>query len=142
DWTTRLWRLGGGAGGQTEEKAEPLLTFQYQTHDYVADVKWSPAHPSLFATAAASGELALWDLGRPGGTEAPALPPVEVVPGGGGGGGGTTLNKLAWSTEGRRIAVGDGAGTAHVYTLSEELAAPRPDEDARLEAALRDRAGL
>lgn len=30
--------------------------------DYIYDVKWSPTHPALFASADGNGKLDLWNL--------------------------------------------------------------------------------
>ena len=38
------------------------------------------------------------------------------------------LSKAVFSHDGRKIATGDSAGTAHVYSLSSELCTPRADE--------------
>jgi len=122
DWCTKLWNP------YASNKA--LLTFHYETHDYVCDVKWSPKHPALFVTAATSGELSLWNLNHS--TEEPLFPPVKVIER-------CALNKLAWSHDGRRIAVGDANGTAHVYSLADEVANPRSDEESRLEQTLRSK---
>jgi hypothetical protein len=40
---------------------------------------------------------------------------------------------VGWSGEGRRIAAGDANGFAHIFSVDEEIAIPRQDDDLRLE---------
>ena len=47
DWTTKLW--------SHRNVKQPLLTFE-NASDYVYDVRWSPAHPALFATVDGMGK--------------------------------------------------------------------------------------
>ncbi len=55
---------------------------------------------------------------------------------GNGHGNGAALTKLAWSSSGRKLAVGDAAGAVHVLGVDASLVTPRPDEAVRLEEAL------
>jgi hypothetical protein len=59
----------------------------------------------------------------------------------GGGNGGSALTKLAWSPEGRKLAVGDAGGVVHVLGVDAPLVTPRADEAVRLEEALLLRGG-
>lgn len=45
------------------QESKALYSFE-DSGDYVADVRWSPAHPALFAAADAAGRLDLWNLNR------------------------------------------------------------------------------
>lgn len=54
-----------------------------------------------------------------------------------GGGAGPALTKLAWSGEGRKLAVGDAEGGVHVLGVDAALVSPRVDEEVRLEELLR-----
>jgi dynein intermediate chain len=98
--------------------------------DYVYDVKWSPAHPAMFATVDGSGSLDIWNLNAE--TEVPVLKtnvssaqqasslsssqgqasPALLS---------RALNKLQWSRDGKRIITGDSAGALHLMSLGEVL---------------------
>ena len=54
DWSVKLW---------STKESKALYSFE-DSGDYVADVRWSPAHPALFAAADAAGRLDLWNLNR------------------------------------------------------------------------------
>lgn len=47
------------------------------------------------------------------------------------------LTRLAWSGEGRKLAVGDAEGAVHVLGVDAALVSPRGDEEVRLEEVLR-----
>jgi len=105
DWTVRLWNIKG------EEGSRLLHTFE-NSEDYIADVKWSPVHPTVFATADGEGHVTLWDLAQD--TELPVC--EETVSKG-------ALNRLAWSPNGSHLAVGttasdDQGGTLRIYNAS------------------------
>ena len=98
------------------------------SYDYMSDAKWSPQHPSLFATASSNGTIGLWNLatsleepitGQDGGI----VVEPEAMSGRG-------LNKLQWSADGRRMAVASG-DRVHVISLTDEVARPKGDEDAK-----------
>ncbi|KAG5175478.1 WD40-repeat-containing domain protein [Tribonema minus] len=120
DWTTRLWSL--------RQSDKPLVTFSHDSYDYVCDVRWSPVHPALFATANVAGDLTLWNVTAS--LDTPVTPPCKVS--------GNALTKLAWSREGCRLAAGDVTGAVHVYAIAEDMALPRHDEEHRLERLLHE----
>lgn len=127
DWTSKLWNLG--------HSRQALLTFSHGTFDYVCDARWSPKRPAVFVTANVAGEIALWDLLHS--TEEPLIPPTKVPPAKSSPASDRcALTKLAWSSDGRRIAVGDASGAVHLYSLTEDLASPRSDEELRLEVLI------
>ena len=41
--------------------SKPLYSFENAT-DYVFDVKWSPIHPAVFASADAMGKVDIWNI--------------------------------------------------------------------------------
>ncbi|CAM9172824.1 unnamed protein product [Discosporangium mesarthrocarpum] len=126
DWTTRLWHLD-------RPSKQPIQSLTHGTYDYVCDAKWSPKHPALFMTANISGELALWNLNHS--MEEPLAPPVKVAER-------CALTRMAWSSDGRKLCVGDAKGYAHVFNVDQETALPRPDEDLKLEGTLSARGFL
>ncbi|CAG5052568.1 unnamed protein product [Parnassius apollo] len=106
DWSVKLW---------STKQPRPLYSFE-DSGDYVADARWSPQHPALFAAADAAGRLDLWNLNRD--TEVP----VASVQAGG------ALNRVAWSASGAHLVAGDDAGKIYLYELAEHVAQPRHDE--------------
>jgi hypothetical protein len=46
------------------------------------------------------------------------------------------LTKVAWSSEGRRIVVGDVYGRVYIVSIADDVAMPRQDEELRLERLL------
>uniref|UniRef100_A0AAR5Q3C0 Cytoplasmic dynein 1 intermediate chain n=1 Tax=Dendroctonus ponderosae TaxID=77166 RepID=A0AAR5Q3C0_DENPD len=108
DWTMKLWSL---------KDTKPIYSFE-DNGDYVADVKWSPVHPALFAAVDCHGRLDLWNLNQY--TEVPAASvTVEGMP---------ALNKVSWTPSGLHVTVGDSLGRIHVYDVAENFAHPRHDE--------------
>ncbi|XP_073942580.1 cytoplasmic dynein 1 intermediate chain short wing isoform X16 [Choristoneura fumiferana] len=106
DWSVKLWSL-------KENKA--LYSFE-NSGDYVVDVRWSPAHPALFAAADAA-RLDLWNLNRD--TEVP----VASIQSEGG-----AFNRVSWTPSGAHLTAGDDAGKISVYELAESEYQPRHDE--------------
>ncbi|XP_008198666.1 cytoplasmic dynein 1 intermediate chain isoform X22 [Tribolium castaneum] len=108
DWTIKLWSL---------KDSKPIYSFE-DNGDYVLDVKWSPAHPALFAAVDGSGRLDLWNLNQD--TEVPAAS-VTVE-------GNPALNRISWTPSGLHVTVGDNQGKIWVYDVAENFAHPRHDE--------------
>eukprot|EP00429_Kryptoperidinium_foliaceum_P009922 CAMPEP_0176004356 /NCGR_PEP_ID=MMETSP0120_2-20121206/1651_1 /TAXON_ID=160619 /ORGANISM="Kryptoperidinium foliaceum, Strain CCMP 1326" /LENGTH=647 /DNA_ID=CAMNT_0017337035 /DNA_START=208 /DNA_END=2151 /DNA_ORIENTATION=+ len=120
DWTVKLW------GPAYTDK--PLLSLVSHSYDYISDVQWSPAHPSLMATASSNGTLGLWNFAQSleepiSGTEG-----IVVEPDGGSGRG---LNKIKWSSDGRRMLVAS-MDRVHVLVMAEDVVKQKGDEDARM----------
>eukprot|EP01090_Pellita_catalonica_P020620 TRINITY_DN7458_c0_g1_i1.p1 TRINITY_DN7458_c0_g1~~TRINITY_DN7458_c0_g1_i1.p1 ORF type:complete len:620 (+),score=107.90 TRINITY_DN7458_c0_g1_i1:87-1946(+) len=114
DYSYNLWSK------KSHEK--PLYTFE--DVDYAYDVKWSPSHPSIFATANGTGHLNLWDLNRD--TEVPFLRTAVAE---------RSLSTLCWSPDGSKIVTGDSTGTAYLYSLG-EFSQPQPDSYTDLQSVL------
>ncbi|KAJ2644221.1 hypothetical protein GGF44_000747 [Coemansia sp. RSA 1694] len=119
DWTTRLWRARPAAKPASAMPADirPLHVFD-AFEDYVYDARWSPVHPSVFASADGAGRLALWNLNQD-----MELPVQSIASG-------RALNKLAWDRPGRRIAAGGADGVVSVYDVG-DLSVPRPEDHAQ-----------
>lgn len=168
DWTIKLWApayavaaaqsgggSGGGGGGQPsssgtasrqQQPLMPLWSATSHSYDYMSDVKWSPVHPGLFATASSNGTLGLWNLasslddpltgpeglslvdGPSSSTSSSDAATTTTPPPRG-------LNKVRWSGDGRRLAVAAG-DVMQVLTLHEEVARPKGDEDDRIMSSL------
>lgn len=120
DWTTKLWSY--------QNQKKPLLTFE-NSSDYVYDVRWSPVHPSVFATVDGTGAMDVWNLNTD--VEQPACR-VTVNDGA------QSLNRIKWTGDGRHLATGDANGTVYLYSVAERLSVPRADENARLKSTIRD----
>ena len=119
DWTIKLW---------SHKLARPLFRFE-GAQDYVADVKWSPTHPAVFASVDGGGHMALWHLTRD--VELPVARLVVGAPAGAasgalggsgsGGGSGPGLARCRWSRNGAHLAVGDSSGGLHVFDVAHEV---------------------
>jgi len=114
DWTCKLW--------SSKNAAKPLYSFE-DAGDYIYDVRWSPQHPSLFATVDGTGSLDLWNLNTD--TEQPITQTAVTAQSSGTS---KALNRLCWSQDGKKIVTGDSGGTLHLYDISEQTAVPQVDE--------------
>lgn len=120
DWTTKLW-----APAYTDK---PLLSFVSHSYDYMCDVQWSPTHPSLFATASSNGSMGLWNLASSLDEPVSGSEGIVVEPDAASGRG---LNKLKWSSDGRRMLAAS-ADRVHVLNMSEDALRQKGDEDTRM----------
>lgn len=120
DWTTKLW-----APAYADK---PLLSLVSHSYDYMSDVQWSPTHPSQFATASSNGTMGLWNLASSLDEPVSGLEGIVVEPDATSGRG---LNKLKWSSDGRRILVAS-ADRVHVLGMSEDALRQKGDEETRM----------
>ena len=100
DWSTKLWC--------TSQSEEPLLTFS-QSKDYVYSAKWHPTNPSIFATGDGSGYIDIWDLNRD--REIPTFR-YDLK---------TAVNRLAWSSDGKKLAAGDVNGHIAIFNSEKDV---------------------
>ena len=114
DWTVQLWAPA--------YKDTPLTSLVSHSYDYMSDVKWSPSHPSVFATASSNGSVGLWNLSTS--LDEP-ITNVVVEPDSSRG-----LNRLSWSLDGRRLAAAS-SDQIHLLNLTEEAVRTKGDEDAK-----------
>mmetsp|Transcript_20620 Transcript_20620/g.25498 ORF Transcript_20620/g.25498 Transcript_20620/m.25498 type:complete len:723 (+) Transcript_20620:83-2251(+) len=125
DWTTKLWAPAYGV-------EKPILNFLNPSYDYYSDVEWCPTHPSVFAAGSVNGTLSLWNL---------ATSLDEPITGSDGlvvdledGEAADTahshkgINKLKWSSDGRRLAVAAG-DQLHVLGLVEEISRGKEEDE-------------
>lgn len=101
DWTLNLWL--------EDNQSAPLFSFD-SNEDYIYDCKWHPTNPSLFACCDGSGKLDFWDLNKD--VECPVFryEPNKI-----------SLNKLNWSEDGKRIAVGDMNGKISLFNVDKDV---------------------
>lgn len=117
DWTTKLWAPA--------HSDEPVLSFLSHSYDYMADVQWSPTHPTLFATASSRGTMSLWDLADDLDEPLTKSDGLDV------GEGTTGLNRLRWSADGRRIAVAS-SDRLVVMSMTDEVSKPKADDETKM----------
>ncbi|KJE89338.1 hypothetical protein CAOG_008445 [Capsaspora owczarzaki ATCC 30864] len=117
DWSVKLW---------SSKSRTPIHSFE-ASGDYIYDAQWSPVHPAVFATVDGASRLDLWNLN--GDIEVPAVSTTIDA-------NGAALNRLRWSADGSKVAVGDADGTVHVYNIGEKFAQPRADETSILRSTL------
>lgn len=120
DWTVKLW------GPAYTEK--PLLSLVSHSYDYMSDVQWSPSHPTLMATASSNGTLGLWNFAQTLEEPITGSDGIVVEPDGGSGRG---LNRIKWSSDGRRMLVAS-ADRVHVLVFADDVVRQKGDEDARM----------
>jgi len=120
DWTVKVW-----APAYTDK---PLLSVVSHSYDYMSDAQWSPAHPSLMATASSNGTIGLWNFANSLEEPITGSDGLVVEPDGGSGRG---LNKIKWSNDGRRMLVAS-ADRVHALVLAEDVVRQKGDEDSRM----------
>jgi len=120
DWTVKLW-----APAYTDKS---LLSLVSHSYDYMSDIQWNPAHAALMATASSNGTIGLWNFSHSMEEPITGLDGIVVEPDGGSGRG---LNKLKWSSDGRRLLAAS-ADRVHVLVLSEDVVRQKGDEDSRM----------
>lgn len=116
DWTVKLW-----APAYTDR---PLVGFVSHSYDYMSDVMWNPAHPTLFATASSSGSIGLWNLANS--FEEPITDQDGIIIESERG-----LNKLKWSLDGRRLAAAS-SDRLHIVSLADDIIRAKGDEDSKV----------
>jgi len=124
DWTVKLW---APAYSDT-----PLTSLVSHSYDYMSDVQWSPMNPALFATATSNGTVGLWDLASSLEEPLTGSDGILVEPEADAGSSSARgLNRLKWSSDGRRMAVA-AADRVHVLSLPEDVARPKGDEESKV----------
>eukprot|EP01071_Lankesteria_metandrocarpae_P008848 Lankesteria_metandrocarpae@DN506_c0_g1_i1.p1 len=112
DWTVKLW--------SPKHHSTPLHSFEIN-EDYVFDAKWHPNHPGVFATGDAMGTLDFWDISRD--MEIPVVRTDTTFP---------AINKVLWSSDGKRILAGSTEGDVGVWMISQDLCTVKADDDWRM----------
>jgi dynein intermediate chain len=93
--------------------------------DYVYDAKWHPTNPSLFSSADGTGKLDFWDLNKD--VEVPTYR-YDM--------GKTVLNKLSWSQDGKRLAVGDFMGRVSILSIEKELYSSKAEDSIKFDKVI------
>lgn len=119
---------------------EPILQFFSPTYDYVCGAQWSPSNSSLFGTISSTGSVNLWNMSKS------VLEPSETfhinskAPATGTGGKGAStaasLNKFSWLRDGRKMVVGDSAGSLHLLGVQDAAADAKLGDEAKFEHVL------
>jgi dynein intermediate chain len=133
DWTVKLWNTA-------QSLEEPLLQFFSPTYDYICGAQWSPSNASLFGTISSNGSVNLWNMSKS------VLEPSETfhinsrspaLPGGGSkGAGAASLNKFSWLRDGRKMVVGDSAGSLYLLGMQDAAADAKLGDEAKFEHVL------
>ncbi len=116
DWKLGLWHA---------KKSAPILMNELETEIY--DVRWSPAHPGVFATADGEGHIDLWDLSKPDPESYRYRKEVE---------GKRAINKLRWTHDGRKLLTGDSSGVVKLWNVDKDFWLPRDEDLAKIEHLL------
>lgn len=139
DWTMKLWYP------KNQFKDTPIYTFE-SSQEYIYDVKWSPVHPSIFASVDGDGYVDLWDINKD--VEAPIA--RKKVNGSQNTGNNSAaagyrdfddsraLSCLKWSLDGRRIAIGDQDGFVSIWQVDKELYMPAQNDFDLIENLLKN----
>jgi dynein intermediate chain len=134
DWTIKLWYP------KNEISDQPIFTFE-SSQEYVYDVQWSPVHPSVFAAVDGDGFIDVWDINKD--TEQP-LARKKAFENAQGAGGyrendqDRALSTLKWSTDGRRIAIGDSDGFVSIWNVDKDIYIPKQSDFDQLEQLIQD----
>merc|ERR1719168_73597 len=109
DWTVKLW----------DNKSNLQLHAFDTLQDYVHDVRWSPAHPAVFACVDGLGRVSVFNLCN----KDFGQPVVDKVITEGGG-----ICRLSWSADGKQLLFGDANGMMRLFDVAEELYTCTEDE--------------
>lgn len=106
--------------------SSPLLTFD-SNDNYIYDCRFHPCNPSLFASVDGDSKLDFWDLNKD--IECPVYR-HEI--------GRDALNKVNWSDDGKRLAVGDINGKISVMSLDKEFVNAKPEDLSKFQSLLKN----
>eukprot|EP00128_Syssomonas_multiformis_P012042 Colp12_sorted_trinity150504_noHs@2830 len=118
DWSVKLWSHKG---------KQALKSFE-DFGDYVYAAKWSPTHPSVFATVDGRPALSIFNINQDTEVAGATVMPESRA----------ALNSLAWHSSGSSIAVGAADGRVYVYDLAEGLSSAGSGEWEGLQRTLDD----
>lgn len=113
DWTVKLWN--------PKLRTDPICSFE-SAEDYVYDVCWNRANPTLFTSVDGEGYIDLWDLSRD--LEVPILHYKADS---------SAINKALWSKDGSKLLTGNSSGATKLYGLHKNLIKPSEDSLDRFE---------
>ena len=113
DWTTRLW--------SKTQPDEPLMTID-SNEDYVYSSRWCPTNSSVICCGDGSGHLDFWDFNKDLETPLHRLILEKSV-----------INQLAWSEDGKRLAVGEDSGKVNLLGISSKIYKSSLDDSLKFE---------
>ena len=106
DWKLGLWNTN---------MSHPYMMTELEGEIY--DMKWSPVHPSVFATSDGKGNIDLWDLSRR--TDTYIYRKSEEKEEG--------INCIRWSNDGKKILTGNSSGVVKLWNVDKEFVNPREE---------------
>ena len=118
DWTVKLW--------SPKFKTKPLITFE-SSDDYVYDIVWNRANPSLFSAVDGEGYIHLWDISKS--LDAPIVKYKADS---------SAINKCRWNEDGTKLMTGNSAGYVKIYRVHKSLLKTSLDSIERFEASIID----
>jgi dynein intermediate chain len=141
DWSVKLWTsaprttAGASLDSTAPQPTGPRVLHSFaDSGDCVFDARWSPAHPSVFATGDGQGRLCAWDIST--GLDAPIM---EVAPCSGGS---SPITRVAWNPRGNCIAAGDSRGTVNVLSVCERWQSSKMEDWVAFDEIIRKKATL
>ena len=117
DWSVRLWKMNvsdTNGGSSSSAKMRPLTYTTDNVHEAMADIAWSPAVATRFASVARDGQVQIWD--------ASSLQPLLDCP--------ITVDEDVWRAQ---LAQEEAEREAELQRLLEEERARRRVEDEGIE---------
>ena len=117
DWSVRLWKMNvsdTNGGSSSSAKMRPLTYTTDNVHEAMADIAWSPAVATRFASVARDGQIQIWD--------ASSLQPLLDCP--------ITVDEDIWRAQ---LAQEEAEREAELQRLLEEERARRRIEDEGIE---------
>lgn len=101
DWRLGLW--------YPKNRNIPVFMNDMETEIY--DVKWSPTHPSVFATADGQGHIDLWDISK----ETESFRYRKEDPNK------RAINKIRWTRDGKKLLSGNSMGVVKLWSVDKEF---------------------
>ncbi|ANQ07000.1 Uncharacterized protein PCOAH_00014990 [Plasmodium coatneyi] len=116
DWSCKLLSV--------KEPQNPLYTFDC-FDDYLMDVKWNPVHPAIFATCSSNGNIKVWNMCLD--LDCSYFDMTVQA---------KSTNKIAWSSDGRKLIAADSDGALTLWNASSEVYQPRSEDIAKYSARI------
>ena len=109
------WRLGLWNG------KSPLWMKEMESEVY--DARWSPTHPSVFATCNGEGSIDLWDLNKDHDSYRFRKEDKNKK----------AINKIRWSTDGMRMISGNNQGEIKLWSVDKDFWMPKDEDSTRFD---------
>ena len=104
DWKVGIW----STNNQT-----PYVMNELESEIY--DIKWSPVHPSVFATSDGKGNIDMWDLSKRTDTYCYRKTAEKEE----------AVNCIRWSNDGKKLLTGNSAGVVKLWNVDKEFVNPK-----------------